>query len=244
MTNMRTTGRVFVDHIPGLKLTSFSTRMWRSSYNLVRPGERAHSAPLIGRIIVGAVHRFRFVMLAVLAGGLLQMAPAASAQIVSGLKPLPNISAFGTVTMAQPNSGSGSNAQIYGPTAGVFYQTSSLIGFEGRATATRYGGFNHQDAILGGVRLGIHRGRFAPYGVFLFGAAHARYPEPPAPNGKTKTFVGIGTEWQIVGGADYLLQHHLRIRLGEFTHSTIYMSNPNRNLTPWSYSSGLVLRFH
>jgi hypothetical protein len=123
----------------------------------------------------------------------------------------------------------------------VFYQTSGFIGFEGRATATRYGGFNHQDLVLGGVRLGIHHGRFAPYGAFLFGVAHARYPEPPATNGTTPVFVGIGPAWQIAGGADYLLQHRLRIRLGEFSKSTIYLSN--RNLTPWSYSSGLVFRF-
>jgi hypothetical protein len=242
MITRQTMGRVFVDRVPGIKLTSFSARMWRSSHNLVRRGEQADTAPLGGRISFGAVHKFRFVMAAVLAGGLLQMVPAASAQIVSALKPMPSISAFATYTGAQPNSGSGSNTQLYGPTFGAFYQTSNLIGFEVRATATRYGGFNHQDLALGGVRLGVRRGRFAPYGAFLFGAAHARYPDPTLKTAKDHIFVGIGPAWQIAGGADYNLQHHLRIRLGEFSYSTIYMSN--RNLTPWSYGSGLVFRFH
>jgi hypothetical protein len=184
----------------------------------------------------------RALAIAGLAAGLLEIGAAAQVQSVPGLVPVPTFSAFATYTSAQPNSGSGTNAQLYGPSVGAFYQTSHVIGFEVRATATRYGGFNHQDLALGGARIVLHHRRFAPYGAFLFGAAHARYPEPPLPSGKIPQFVGIGPAWQMVGGADYNLQHHFRIRVGEFSYSNIYLST--RTLSPWSFGTGLVFRIH
>jgi hypothetical protein len=96
-----------------------------------------------------------------------------------------------------------------------------------------------------GVRVAIHRGRLAPYGDLLAGMAHARYAEPSpkdSPAAPTRIAVGFGPEWQIVGGADYFLNHHVRLRVGEFSFSQQYMSN--RTLSPWAYSSGLVIHFH
>jgi hypothetical protein len=52
----------------------------------------------------------------------------------------------------------------------------------------------------------------------------------------------VGLQWSVLGGVDFRLAHHLRLRVGELGYSKIYL--PTRTLTALTASAGLVYRIN
>lgn len=154
----------------------------------------------------------------------------------------PHLSMFGTFTDVKPDYQYYGDYAAVGFTAGTFAQTSHILGFEGRASVTRWGGQEHEETALGGPRAAAHFGRVSPYFCLLGGLAngwrwqtvrHTGQPEP-------KLVEGLGPQWSIVGGLDIHLAGKLVFRAGELSYSRTYLKN--WGLTPLSASAGFVYR--
>jgi hypothetical protein len=141
---------------------------------------------------------------------------------------------FGEFTASRPNYGTDF---LLGPTFGGDVQFNRWIAGEARGSLLRWGPSRyHQDFALFGPRLQYPIGRLVPYGAFDLGIGHAVYP---AVNGLPTLTSSNGFAWEIIGGADYKLNHRWSLRLGEFTYGSIHVIG---GLNPWSFSSGVVFR--
>ncbi len=173
----------------------------------------------------------------------LQFIPSsADGQVIPSLQTPPRIAVFSTFTSAKPNKGYYDDFAIYGISLGAFIQTQHIIGIEARGSILRWGGPEHEESALGGVRAALHRGHFSPYVDVLGGAANAWYwSNPPVKGAKNaKREEAVGPQWSVLGGLDVHFHHRIDLRVGEFSYSEIYMKD--RTLSPLSVSAGVVFR--
>jgi hypothetical protein len=164
----------------------------------------------------------------------------ASAQVGPAARMAPDISIFATFTDAKPNFRYLYDFAVYGFSAGGFWQTRHILGVEVRGSMLRWGSDEHEESALAGPRAARRFGRVTPYGCGLVGAANA-WSRNLA--GKPPSIIeDVGLEWSVLGGVDFRLAHHLRLRVGELGYSKIYL--PARTLTPLTASAGLVYRIN
>jgi hypothetical protein len=164
----------------------------------------------------------------------------ASAQVGPAVRMPPDISIFATATGAKPNFRYLYDRAVYGFSAGGFWQTRRILGVEVRGSILKWGSDQHEESALAGPRAARRFGRFTPYGCGLVGAGNAWSRNLP---GKPPFIIEkVGLQWSILGGVDFRLRHHLRIRVGELAYSKIYL--PDRTLTALNASAGLVYRIN
>ena len=169
--------------------------------------------------------------------GLPHIAPA---QVGPAARLAPDISIFATATDAKPNFRYLYDRAVYGFYAGGFWQTRHILGVEVRGSILKWGSDQHEESALAGPRAARRFGRFTPYACGLVGGGNAWSRNLP---GKPPFIIeDVGLQWSILGGVDFRLRHHLRIRVGEFAYSKIYL--PDRTLTALNASAGLVYRFN
>jgi len=157
-----------------------------------------------------------------------QVAPAAEGGGVG------RIYIFGEFSASRPNYG---DQFLYGPTIGGDFQLNRWIAAEARGSLLRWGPSPfHQDFALFGPRIQYPLRRLVPYGAFDVGVAHAVYPTSYT-NGTITSSDAFA--WEIIGGADYKLNHRWSLRLGEFSYGSIRVLN---GLNPKTISSGVVFR--
>jgi hypothetical protein len=167
---------------------------------------------------------------------------SASAQVIPSMRVAPRTAVFGSFTDVKPDYVSFSDYAVYGFSAGGYLQTRHIIGAEIRGSITRWGGGQHEESALGGVRGQLHFGRFAPYVAVLGGGGntwswnHPAKPGLPAPIKSEET----SPQWSILGGLDVHLKSRLSLRMGEFSYSEVYRRD--KTLTPISASAGIVYR--
>jgi hypothetical protein len=169
---------------------------------------------------------------------------SASAQIIPGLNPHSNISAYATLPFnVTPDYRYFATPAVAGYSLGGYYQTPHLIGLEVRGTIQRRLNRQHQESALVGPRLSLRIGPFLPYVSFLSGVGNGwRYGEPPIPGENPKPVEGTGFQWTTVGGLDIHMTHHIGIRVGEVSYSKLYLKN--WSLTPLNLTAGVVLRLN
>jgi hypothetical protein len=164
----------------------------------------------------------------------------ALAQVGAAARPAPDISIFATATGAKPNFRYLYDRAVYGFSAGAFLQTRRLLGVEVRGSILKWGSDQHEESALAGPRVAKRLGRFTPYACGLVGAGNAWSRNLP---GKPPFIIeDVGLQWSILGGVDFRLAHHLRIRVGELAYSKIYL--PDRTLTALNASAGFVYRIN
>jgi hypothetical protein len=165
----------------------------------------------------------------------------ASAQVGPAVRRAPDISIFATATDAKPNFRYLYDRAVYGFSAGGFWQTRRILGVEVRGSILKWGSDQHEESALAGPRAARRFGRFTLYGCGLVGAGNAWSRNLP---GKQPPFIieDVGLQWSILGGVDYRLRRHLRLRVGELGYSQIYL--PARTLKALIASAGLVYRFN
>jgi hypothetical protein len=164
----------------------------------------------------------------------------ALAQVRPAARLAPDISIFATATGAKPNFRYLYDFAVYGFSAGGFWQTRHLLGVEVRGSILRWGSDEHEESALAGPRAALHFGRVSPYGSLLLGAGNAWSRNLP---GKPPRIIeDVGLQWSVLGGVDFRLAHHLRLRVGELGYSKIYL--PDRTLTQLTASAGLVYRIN
>jgi hypothetical protein len=164
----------------------------------------------------------------------------ASAQVGPAARLAPDISIFATATDAKPNFHYLYDRAVYGFSAGGFWQTRHILGVEVRGSILKWGSNQHEESALAGPRAARRFGRITPYGCGLVGAGNAWSRNLP---GKTPFIIeDVGLQWSILGGVDYRLAHHFRLRVGELGYSKIYL--PDRTLTALTASAGLVYRIN
>ena len=164
----------------------------------------------------------------------------ASAQVGPAVSRAGDIAVFATFTDAKPNFRYLYDRAVYGFSAGGYLQTRRFVGLEARGSLLKWGSDQHEESALVGPRAGLHFHRFSPYACGLVGAGNAWSRNLPG----ARTFIieQVGFEWSILGGVDFRLTHHLRIRVGELAYSKIYLSD--RTPTTLNASAGFVYRFH
>jgi hypothetical protein len=167
---------------------------------------------------------------------------SASAQVIPSMRVAPRTAVFGSFTDVKPDYVSFSDFAVYGFSAGGYLQTRHIIGAEVRGSITRWGGDQHEESALAGVRGQLHFGRFAPYVAVLGGGGHTwSWSNPPkAGLPKPVNTAETSPQWSILGGLDVHLKNRLSIRMGEFSYSEIYRKE--KTLTPLSASAGIVYR--
>jgi hypothetical protein len=168
----------------------------------------------------------------------------ASAQVVPAFGGKPDLSIFGTLPVnVTPDFGYFAPV-LFGYQLGGFLQTRHVIGIEIRGTIQRRFNTQHQESALGGPRFALHYGPFAPYVSVLGGAGNGwRYLNPPVVGVKNvQPLEGLGPQWTVLGGLDFRLDHHLRLRVGELSYSKNYLKN--WNLTSLNFTAGLVYRIN
>jgi hypothetical protein len=164
----------------------------------------------------------------------------ASAQVGPSARLAPDISIFATATDAKPNFRYLYDRAVYGFSAGGFWQTRHILGVEVRGSILKWGSDQHEESALAGPRAARRFGRFTPYGCGLVGAGNAWSRNLP---GKPPFIIeDVGLQWSILGGVDFRLTHHLRVRVGELAYSKIYLSD--RTLSALNASAGLVYRIN
>jgi hypothetical protein len=169
--------------------------------------------------------------------GLPHVAPA---QVGAAARLAPDISIFATATDAKPNFRYLYDRAVYGFSAGGFWQTRHILGVEVRGSILKWGSDQHEESALAGPRAARRFGRFTPYGCGLVGAGNAWSRNLP---GKPPFIIeDVGLQWSILGGVDFRLAHHLRLRVGELAYSKIYLSD--RTLSALNASAGLVYRIN
>src|ERR1700759_2272643 len=150
----------------------------------------------------------------------------ASAQVGPAVRLAPDISIFATATDAKPNFRYLYDRAVYGFSAGGFWQTRHILGVEVRGSILKWGSDQHEESALAGPRAARRFGRLTPYACGLIGAGNAWSRNLP---GKPPFIIeDVGLQWSILGGLDFRLTHHIRLRAGEFAYSNIYL--PNRTL--------------
>jgi hypothetical protein len=169
---------------------------------------------------------------------------SASAQVIPQIKVGPSTAVFGSFTDVKPDYVSFSDFAVYGFSAGGYVQTRRVIGAEVRGSITRWGGHQHQESALVGVRASLHFHHFAPYVAILGGGGNTwSWSNPPKPGlPKPVNVEETTTQLSVLGGLDMHLKHRLSLRLGELSYSQIYRKE--KTLTPISVSAGIVYRVH
>jgi hypothetical protein len=159
-----------------------------------------------------------------------------------GLHSDPHLSLFGTFTNVKPDYQYYGDYAAVGFTTGAFMQTSHILGWEGRASITRWQGLEHEETALVGPRAAMHFGRISPYVSLLGGVANGWRWQIPRLTGQPepKLVEGFGPQWSIIGGLDVHLSGRIVLRVGEISYSKTYLSN--WALTPISASAGFVYR--
>lgn len=164
----------------------------------------------------------------------------ASAQVGPAARMAPDISIFATATDAKPNFRYLYDRAVYGFSAGGFWQTRHILGVELRGSILKWGSDQHEESALAGPRAARRFGRFTVYGCGLVGVGNAWSRNLP---GKPPLIIeDVGLQWSVLGGVDFRLAHHLRLRVGELGYSKIYL--PTRTLTALTASAGLVYRIN
>jgi hypothetical protein len=172
------------------------------------------------------------------------VAYSAPAQIIQGLQSRSNLSVYGTLP-ANVTPDYGYYAPVlFGYSLGGFLQTPYFVGAEVRGQIQRRLNAQHQESALIGPRVAMHFGRLNPYASFLIGAGNGwRFLEPPILGAKqVKPIEDIGTQWTILGGVDFKLNHHFSARVGEVSFSKLYLKQ--WNLTPVNFTAGVVYRIN
>jgi hypothetical protein len=167
---------------------------------------------------------------------------SASAQVIPQIKVGPSTAVFGSFTDVKPDYVSFSDFAVYGFSVGGYLQTRRVIGAEVRGSITRWGGDQHQESALAGVRASLHFHHFAPYVAILGGGGNTwSWSNPPKPGlPKPVNTEEATTQLSVLGGLDLHLKHRLSLRMGEFSYSQIYRKE--KTLTPISASAGIVYR--
>jgi hypothetical protein len=164
----------------------------------------------------------------------------ASAQVVPAGRSVGDVAVFATFTDAKPNFRYLYDRAVYGFSAGGYLQTRHVVGIEVRGSLLKWGSDQHEESALAGPRAALHLGRFSPYTSGLVGIGNAwsrnLNSEPSLITEAT------GLQWSILGGVDFHLAHHLRLRVGEVAYSKIYLSG--RTLSPLNASAGFVYRIN
>lgn len=169
---------------------------------------------------------------------------SASAQVIPALRVAPRLAVFGSFTDVKPDFRSFSDFAVYGFSAGAYLQTPHVIGAEVRGSITRWGGDQHQESALAGIRGSLHFGHVSPYIAFLGGGgntwAWSNAPKPGLP--KPVNTEETSPQWSILGGLDIYMKNRFSLRIGEFSYSQIYRKQ--QTLTPLSASAGIVYRMN
>lgn len=167
---------------------------------------------------------------------------SASAQVIPQIRVGPSTAVFGSFTDVKPDYVSFSDFAVYGFSVGGYLQTRRVIGAEVRGSITRWGGDQHQESALAGVRASLHFHHFAPYVAILGGGGNTwSWSNPPKPGlPKPVNTEEATTQLSVLGGLDLHLKHRLSLRMGEFSYSQIYRKE--KTLTPISASAGIVYR--
>jgi hypothetical protein len=209
-----------------------------------RAWELARNPQLLQRAAKGIMNRklfFRKQFVLQFTTALILIGPhIVSAQVGPAARLAPDISIFATATDAKPNFRYLYDRAVYGFSAGGFWQTRRLLGVEVRGSILKWGSDQHEESALGGPRVAKRYGRFTPYVCGLVGAGNAwsrNLPDKPP-------FIieAVGFQWSILGGVDVRLTHHIRVRVGEFAYSKIYLAD--RTLSALNASAGLVYRIN
>jgi hypothetical protein len=151
----------------------------------------------------------------------------------------PSVAIFGTFTALKPTFRIIGDLTVWGGTVGGYIQTPHLYGIEVRGNINRWGGYEHQEAILAGPRAAIHFGRLTPYAAVLGGAAHSSLWLVDAVNPKPYPD-RISPDISVLLGVDYHMAHHISLRLGEAQYSRIIRDD--RQLNSFAASAGIVYR--
>jgi hypothetical protein len=164
----------------------------------------------------------------------------ATAQVIEAGRPAPDIAIFAIATGAKPNFRYLYDRAVYGFSAGGYVQPRRLLGVEARGSLLKWGSDQHEESALVGPRAALRFHRVSPYvsGLVGLGNAWSRNLD------SKPTFITekVALQWSILGGIDFRLNHHLRIRVGELAYSKIYL--PDKTLSPLSASAGLVYRIN
>ncbi len=169
---------------------------------------------------------------------------SAPAQIIQGLQSRNNLSIYGTLPVdVTPDFGYYAPV-LFGYSFGGYLQTPYVIGAEIRGQVQRRQNAEHQEAALIGPRVAIRFGRLTPYASFLVGAGQGwRYRETPILGAKQpQPIQNIGTQWTILGGADFKLNHRFSARVGEVSYSKLYLKE--WTLSPVNFTAGIVFRIN
>lgn len=186
----------------------------------------------------------RSICRAALAFVFVAVAHSAPAQIIQGLQSRNNLSVYGTLPVnVTPDFGYYAPV-LFGYSLGGYLQTPYLVGAEIRGQIQRRQNAQHQESALIGPRVAMRFGRIDPYVSFLIGAGNGwRFTEPPIVGVKQpKPIEDIGTQWTLVGGVDFKLNHHFSARVGEISYSKLYLKE--WNLTPVNFTAGIVYRIN
>ena len=161
----------------------------------------------------------------------------ASGQVVPSLRLGPRISVFNTYTDVKPNLQDYQGNRVFGFTAGGYLQTRHVIGLDLRGSVTRWGGREHQEAVLFGPRAALHFGRYSPYAAALGGAAHSWWFREPGSH-DLAVYDQVSPDLTCLGGIDIYIAHHVVLRLGEASYSRVFRSD--NTLSAFSIGSGFV----
>lgn len=135
---------------------------------------------------------------------------------------------YGLVDGGRPNYHSD---WLVGGTVGGYFQSSSLLGLDGRVIALRWGpSQEHQYFALIGPRFVLDRGRWEAFGTAEGGLGHARFADSSA----------YGGSWMLTGGLDIRLNTRLSWRVGQFSYGGIDVLE--HGLNPKIISSGVVVK--
>jgi hypothetical protein len=156
------------------------------------------------------------------------------------VKLAPRIAVFGTFEDIKPTWKVVGDKAVWGGTIGGYVQAPHVVGLELRGSITRWGGQQHQEAVLLGPRAALHFGRFSPYVAVLGGVANSwSWPNPhtrPTPWVNEK----VAPDLTILGGVDFHMDHHISFRVGEPSYTRIFRSD--RALNTFGISVGAVYR--
>jgi hypothetical protein len=151
----------------------------------------------------------------------------------------PRTAVFGEFTDIKPNFRVNTDYAVWGFTVGGYVQTPHVLGFELRGSVTRWGGAEHQQAVLFGPRAVLHIRRFSPYVAVLGGAANTWSWRDPK-NLRLWVDEKVSPDLTILGGIDVHMSHRISLRVGEASYSRVFRSD--RTLNTLGASAGLVYR--
>jgi hypothetical protein len=165
----------------------------------------------------------------------------ASAQVMPSVRLPPSVAIFGTFTALKPTFHIIGDKTVWGGTVGGYIQSSHLYGLEVRGSINRWGGYEHQEAILAGPRAAMRFGRFTPYAAALGGAVHSSLWYVPGTGVNAKPYPDqVSADISALIGVDFHMAHHISLRLGEAQYSRVLRSD--RQLNSLAASAGIVYR--